>query len=246
MKINDWFNSGCNYEEGVAIYASLKTSKIKLLQLFRKKTAASYLDKLKYELGKHKETEVVLLQTFTEHQKGESFSSAPAPIIAPVKETPLYKQKLIRDYPTELHPVYIQQKNDYITACSLKIQLNNLPSDEERNDEALILCLEIERLFDAVELAWKQLDYWTDNKSILEIKTNDFSKLSPAKLLQRRNNKRSNLTKAKKQLNALQSKQPISIADTTKLAVRTEKQLNKIIQLEEDIQTLNTLINESN
>ena len=236
MIINDWFTNGCNYQEGVAIYSALKTSKINLIRLFQKKNDDSYLEKLKYELSKFKETEVVLNNTF-------KIVSAPAPIITPIIEAPLYKQKLIRDYPVALHPVYIQQKNDYATACSLKIQLNAISDDEENNDEALKICIEIERLFDAIELAWKQLDHYTETKTILEINTNDFSKLSAAQQLQRRNNYRSNLTKAKKQLHVLQSKQPISISDKTKLEVRTEKQLKKIIQLEENIQSLNNLIN---
>jgi hypothetical protein len=243
MKINDWFNNGCNYEEGVAIYSSLKTSKINLIRLFKNKTASSYLEKLKYELSKYKETEVVLNTTFKVVSTDVKTASSPGPIITPIIEAPLYKQKLIRDYPIALHPVYIQQKNDYAIACSLKIQLNNITADEENNDEALNICLQIDRLFDAIELAWKQLDHYTDTKTILEINTNDFSALSPAQLLQRRNNYRSNLTKANKHLKVMQSKEAVSIADKTKLEVKTEKQLKKIIQLEENIQSLNNLIN---
>ena len=224
MKINDWFTNGCNYEEGVAIYASLKTSKINLLRLFQKKNASTYLEKLKYELGKHKETEVVL-NNFTVVSPGEKPTSAPAPIITPIIEPPLYKQKLIRDYPVALHPVYIQQKNDYATACSLKIQLNNVDGRKRFDGEALKLCLEIERLFDAVELAWKQLDHYTETNTILVVKEHDFSDLTPGQLILKRNSKRSSLTKAKRLVANYKAAllKPQTIAQKTRIEVKKEK-----------------------
>ena len=235
MNIKEWFTNGCNYNDGVAIYATLPNAKPNLLQLFKRKNTNAFLEKLKYELSKHKDD----ASTFTPLQvvKETPVKSA----ITLHTPPPKYKAVLIADFPTALHPVYIQQKNDFNTACSLKIQLNNLPAEDEEN--ALALCLEIDKLFNAVELAWKQLDHYTDTKTVLEVQKNDFANLTPAQLLQRRNNKRSVLTKAKNQLLKYQKELPTTIATKTKLSIKKEKQCSKIAQLELDILELDKLIN---
>lgn len=235
MNIKEWFTNGCNYEDGVAIYASLKTAKPNLIQLFKRKKSNAFLEKLKYELSKHKYD----VSSFTPLQIEKPKTVKPA--ITLHKEPPAYKSVLIADFPVALHPVYIQQKNDFATACSLKIQLNNLPADDEEN--ALKLCLEIDRLFNAIELAWKKLDHYTEHKTILEVQTNDFSGLTPAQQIQRRNTKRSNLTKAKKRLEVLRSRASLNKSQQTKKEVAIEKQLSKINQIEEDILQLTNLIN---
>jgi hypothetical protein len=235
MKINDWFNNGCNYEEGVAMYATLKEAKPNLLQLFKRKKTNAFADKLKYELSKYKDSET----SFT-----PLIASVKKPIIKPdtvIEEKPKYKNVLISDFPVVLHPVFIKQKNDFATACSLKIQLNALPAEDE--EKALEICLQIDALFDAVELAWKQLDHFTDTKTVLEIKENDFEKLSPAQLILRRNNKRTVLTKTKKRLEVLLLQTPNTIKTTTKQEITIEKQKTKFAQLEKDIADLTFLIN---
>jgi hypothetical protein len=235
MNIKEWFANGCNYDDGVAIYATLQTAKPNLLQLFKRKKTASFLEKLKYELSKHKDD----VSSFTPLQIVKEKKENTA--ITLHKEPPAYKPVLISDFPVALHPVYIQQKNDFAIACSLKIQLNNLPAEDE--ETALKLCLEIDRLFNAIELAWKKLDHYTAHKTILEVQTNDFSGLTPAQQIQRRNTKRSNLTKAKKRLEVLRSRASLNKSQQTKKEVAIEKQLSKINQIEEDILTLTNLIN---
>jgi len=121
MKVNDWFNNGCNYQEGVLIYAGIKQSKMNLLRLFKLKQSNYNLEKLKYELSKFKEVEIkeTVISEVIEKPKStpESKPQEPAP-------TSNYKTLLISDLPVELHPTFIQQKNNFATACSLKIQLN--------------------------------------------------------------------------------------------------------------------------
>lgn len=234
MKIKDWFNNGCNYEEGIAIYASLEKAKPHLLQLFKRKTTNAFKEKLKYELSKFKESETSFTPLI-------AVKPIPANTFQVLTETPKYKPVLISDFPVALHPVFIKQKNNFATACSLKIQLNALPPEAE--EEALKLCLQIDALFDAIELAWKQLDHYTETKTVLEVKENDFTELTPAQLLQRRNNKRTVLTKSKKRLILLNEKPTKTISEKTKKEVAIEKQKTKIAQLEKDIADLTNLIN---
>ena len=238
MKVNDWFKNGCNYQQGVLIYAGLKKSKPNLIRLFRLKENAYNTQKLKNELTKFKEVQIE--QTFISEVTTKT-SAKPTP--AQNQTTTTYKPLLINQLPVELHPVFIQQKQDFATACSLKIQLNNLTPEAE--DEALKLCIEIESLFDKIEAAWKILDHYQETKEILQLQDNSFSNLTPAQLLQRRNQKRSTLSKTKskiKQLNASLLKAETK-ALKTKIETTIARAKEKEINLQVDIQKLTDLIN---
>lgn len=235
MKITEWFNNGCNYDEGVAIYASLKDAKPNLLSLFKKKNSSAFLEKLKYELSKHKESK----ETFTILIAQKEVTKIN--IITPESN---YKPLRVSDFPMALHPVYLKKKQDFGMACSLKMQLNNLPDENE--EEALKMCLEIDRLFDAIELAWKQLDHYSETKSILNVVINDFQNLTPAQHLQRRNQLRSNRSKAIKRLEILSKTEAKTISEKTKLEINTEKMKTKITQLDNDIEELTKLIEDRN
>lgn len=250
MKVNDWFKNGCDWEQGVAIYIGLKQSKPNLIRLFKKKYNATFHQKLKYELSKFKEIEVE--QTNFTEVSATKTTSEPTPTQTKSREItldidvspkPTYKPARLNQYPLELHPVFIQQKTDYYTACTLKIQLNNLPAEAE--EEALKLCIEIERLFDSIENAWQQLDYYTENKLVLKVKTTDFTDLTPAQLLQRRTLKRSSISKLKKRI--ANSNTALTKATTkplkTKLEVKLGRDNEKLIQLKTDVDQLTKLIN---
>jgi hypothetical protein len=141
-----------------------------------------------------------------------------------------------------LHPVYIKQKTDFATACSLKMKLNQLDADQEA--AALKLCIEIESLFDAIEHAWRIIDHYQDHKTILQLTTNDFDALSPAQLLQRRNLKRASISKIKKQLTELDAAalKNNALPWLKKIAIKREKLTEKQLQLEADVTQLQELI----
>lgn len=239
MTVNNWFTNGCNYQEGVIIYAGLKNSKANLLRLFKLKESNYNKQKLKYELSKFKE--VAIAKTVITEVSNTPGNTAIPPKAPKPSQEPTYKPLLIRDLPIELHPTFIQQKKDYATVCSLKMQLNNVGPEEN----ALGLCLQIESLFDAIEAAWKILDHYTDTKTILKVATNNFTELTPPQLLLRRNSKRSSLTKANKLITKYKNTDTtkLNVSQKTKLAVNLERQQLKVIQLEKDINALNELIN---
>ena len=93
-----------------------------------------------------------------------------------------YRLLRLNQLPVKLHPLYIKQKNDFYKACSLKIELNDLPPEAETR--ALEICIEIENLFDAIEKSWKVFDYYQEFKTIPEITTEKtYQDLTPAQLL---------------------------------------------------------------
>lgn len=236
MNIKEWISSEKDYTTGVALYAAHPKAKINLVRLFQLKKSSYNEQKLYNELVKCKD---IAGPTIIVSTSAETTTPTPPPTI----KKPTYKQSRLSDYPQELHPVFIKQKNDFYTACSLKVQLNALAPEAE--EAALKICLQIEDLFDGIEAAWKILDHYTETNTILEVKEHDFSALTPGQLILKRNSKRSSLTKAKRLVANYKAAllKPQTIAQKTRIEVKKEKQLTKISQLEIDVDQLTKLIN---
>lgn len=253
MDINAWFENGCNYQEGVTLYASLKGHSVNLLRLFLRKQSISNADKLKYELGKYrksnnvntkpihvKKTPKIKHEKFTSYIEIDPKTTKPSNNQQPTTNNHFYK---INQLHQDLHPLAIKQRNDFQTSISLHSQLVRLHPDEE--GAALILCIKIEDLFDAIETAQKVLDHYVTHKVVLNIESRNFKDLSPAQLLRSRNNKSTSVSKYKKKVATLklQLGQNLSKADKNKNAVALEKAENKLLHHELELQQLNELIN---
>lgn len=106
---------------------------------------------------------------------------------------------LVAQYPLILHPVYNRAYNTWLTACSLKIQLNNvLPEDSEN---ALNIQVEIFKLMDAFDADKEVLDYYLHYKRVLIPKeSSTIKQLNPISLVTTRNSLRSNITRRKQTL----------------------------------------------
>ena len=105
---------------------------------------------------------------------------------------------LIADYPVALHGVYRAKREAWLRACSLKLTLNAVPMEEE--DKARELQRQLWQLFDAMDNYDVVLQYWRDHKKILEPQKEDYSRLTPVELVQRRNTLRSNIVSREKSL----------------------------------------------
>lgn len=151
---------------------------------------------------------------------------------------------LISEYPVELHPVYLERRNEWIKACSLKIQLNNVAIKDE--EEAFKLQLEIYKSINIVDAANKELLHYKTYKRLLpkDIK-NDFSTLTEVELLKKRNNLRSNISNRKRTIEKIK----ISLSkatDKNKLKL-TDKLSSKLEQLEKfqiQVDNINKLLEE--
>lgn len=105
---------------------------------------------------------------------------------------------LIADYPVALHGVYRAKREAWLRACSLKLTLNAVPMEEE--DKARELQRQLWQLFEAMDNYDVVLQYWRDHKKILEPQKEDYSRLTPVELVQRRNTLRSNIVSREKSL----------------------------------------------
>lgn len=105
---------------------------------------------------------------------------------------------LIADYPMALHGVYRAKREAWLRACSLKLTLNAVPMEEE--DKAREIQRQLWQLFSAMDNYDVVLQYWRDHKRILEPQKEDYSRLTPVELVQRRNTLRSNIVSREKSL----------------------------------------------
>ena len=108
------------------------------------------------------------------------------------------KEDLIVDYPVALHGVYRAKREAWLRACSLKLTLNAIPMEEE--DKARELQRQLWQLFSAMDNYDVVLQYWRNHKKILEPQKEDYSRLTPVELVQRRNTLRSNIVSREKSL----------------------------------------------
>lgn len=111
---------------------------------------------------------------------------------------PAKKTDWIADYPVALHGVYRAKQEAWLRACSLKLTLNAVPMEDE------VKACEIQRqlwqLFETMDNCDVMLQYWRDHKKILEPVQEDYSRLTPMELVQRRNTLRSNIVSREKSL----------------------------------------------
>lgn len=247
MDINTWFENGCNYQEGVTLYASIKGHSPNLLRLFLRKQNITNENKLKYELGKFRTTPKSKIVTPSIKEKPQKLKLNPqVDFVIEIPKTVNSKQGSfysLNELHLDLHPLAIKQRNDFQTAISLHAQLVRLHPDEE--SAALKLCIQIEDLFDAIETTQKVLDHYVKHKTVLNIETKNFSQMTAPQLLRSRNNKSTSVSKYKKKVATLKKRlgQNLSKSETTKIKVALEKAENKLLHHELELQQLNELIN---
>ena len=125
-----------------------------------------------------------------------------------IESTPFHKLLgFISQYPSELHSVYQKAFNYWLTACSLKVKLNEIPADNEA--DAYDLQKEIYDCMKGFDQAKKALDYYNTEKSILPTENKkDLSALSPLELDRRLRNLRPLITRRKQTLANLLAKLP--------------------------------------
>lgn len=246
MTVNEWIASGENYKIGLEIYQSLPNHNANFLKVWSRKETPQNLIKLRYELQKQ-------LQPTLSFSKSEIIEES-----KPVGLDKYFRKLRINELPVALHPIYIQQKNDFSIACSLKIQLNALgnildcngnivfgadglpklkPQTKDDQEKALRLCLKIESLFDAIDKTWGVIDYYLENKIVPKITDNDFSALPEGKLRDKINSVRGSITRQNIRLAMLRQKYNNAIAKKFKEKYKRnlEKCENSLMQLNQDL-----------
>jgi hypothetical protein len=256
MTVNEWFSSGCNYNDGVLLYKQQEKANKNFIKIFERKESMQNLMKLKYELQKYlapttavssTEKQTIAKGTFDIH-----IDSSPKK-----EESKYFRRILINQLPVELHGLYIQQKNDYMIYCSIKTQLNALTNVTDSFGKIVIgtdglpklkrqtklhiakatkFCLQIETLFDAIDKTWQIIDHYLETKEIVIIKETSYEDLSEGKLRDKLISIRSSITRQKKRKQLLTQKFSNAIANKFKIKYSRDltKCKAKLMQLEQN------------
>ena len=255
MTVNNWFSSGCDYKKGVEIYKQQPKANKNFIKVFELKESMQNLMKLKYELQK--------LMVPTNSKNTTPNRNIQISIDASEKpksktESKYFRKLFISQLPTQLHPLYIQQKNDYMKYCSLKMQLNSLTHQKDKFGNLIIgtdglpklkeqtpldievaqkICLEIEMLFDAIDKTWQIIDHYLQTREILVIQEKSFTDLSPGKLRDKINSIRGSRTRQKQRKAMLQESLNNAIAKKFKIKYARDlaKCEQKLAQYEQDL-----------
>ena len=155
--------------------------------------------------------------------------------------------KLISDYPQTLHPVYLAKKNHWLQACSLKLQLNALPADQE--SQARTLQQQLWQLFEEMDACDTVLDYWSKHKRILSsanpTQEEALDKLSPTQLVQRLHTLRSNIVSREKSLKKWRLQAAESEGENFTLAEKIFRKTEELEQLKLLVKTIEKKIEKS-
>lgn len=148
--------------------------------------------------------------------------------------------KLISDYPQALHPVYLAKKKQWLQACSLKLQLNALPADQE--SQARALQQQLWQLFEEMDACDTVLDHWIKYKRILlptaPSQEEALDKLSPTQLVQRLHTLRSNIVSREKSLKKWRLQAAESEGENFTLAEKIFRKTEELEQLKLLVKTI--------
>jgi hypothetical protein len=228
--ITQWFKEK-DYQEGVALYASLPGSKKRIVNNLERINNHRNMSILCRELRRLKNTPPVRPQR-----------PKPVPVATPSITTPQsqlvetrkeVKAKSANSYfkkiqygalPAELKLRFRLAKDIFYDMCDLKFALNDLPDEAE--DKALELQLQIEALDEQRETIWKELEHWQEYKTMLPTKADiDFSSLSPQKLFLKKANLASSISKISKRIKGW--KQNLKTEQDKETRLKISQQINR-------------------
>lgn len=187
MTIQEWFDKGCDYDAGVALY--LKNGKDKgLLRVFKMRKSAFNLRKLKYELAKMKTERLSENKTAGLENDKKAIKSPERTVIT---------SKPISHYPESLHEIYQLRIHTFLRAASLKLRLNDVA--EDNSEASLVLQIEIWELVKVNQNCWRILNHYDATGEILPTKSeSDFSQLSEMEIVNQRQRLYVNVSKRRK------------------------------------------------
>ena len=123
------------------------------------------------------------------------------------KEPPKHKigfKDFISDYPAQLHPTYRKRLEVWLSLCSLKIQLNEIPPRQE--EKAFALQYQIYLLFKEMDRLEHILKHYRQYKRIMPTETKkDFSEKTELELYKQQNNLRSLITRREQTIAKMQA-----------------------------------------
>ena len=149
---------------------------------------------------------------------------------------------MIKQLPEELRGVLLTANLKWKENCILKLQLNALPDDAEK--EAIGIQLKIANNWKENALCWKQIDYYLEHKQLLALEENSFDGLTAAQLVKRRQYHFQNVSKLNKKIK--NNREILEATSNVKTKATLERILAKdeakLLRLQNELQTLKQLI----
>jgi hypothetical protein len=234
-----WIADGRDYSSGVALYEQIGKNK-HLVVLFKRNSGISNQKKLEYELSKHLP---VIVQEKPLLPIVPNELNLEAVVEYQVKQYESKQLELIKRLPAEMLPVLFTANLKFKENCILKLQLNNLPDEAE--EHALKIQLQIDANWKENALCWKQIDYYLDHKQLPKVAKSEFKNLTPGELVKRQQYHFQNISKLKRRIT--ENRNILSKTDLVKTKSKLERMLAKqesdLIAKENELQTLNNLVN---
>lgn len=240
MTVQEWLSGKGNYNDGVRLLAKHTQNK-ELVRFFENESAINRM-KLRIHLANLSKQKPPTKPSENKPVRKQVQISDKVIDSSPGKS--LQTKKPISFYPSELHETYQLRISSFLKASSLKVQLNNVP--EENDEEALELQNQIWEQLEINKKCWEILDHYDTTGQALPTKSkNDFSDLSAQELVNQRQRLYANVSKRKKTIENIEKQ----ITSETKLG-KLERLKNKLLQkqlelqeLQNDIDKLSKMIN---
>lgn len=235
--VQKWFDTGCEYTQGLALYAKCPGMLPVLFKRLSKGNTPYNLDKLTHELKKHIPQKP--------SPKRDVVKTVPKNTGADLHQVKAEEKKqalMFHQLPAELRPVYKQAMDLFRDNCLLKTELNDLRPEME--SEALTLQL---RIFDNLKknaLCWQKINYWQEHKRLPVTKASQLTTLTAAALVKKQQHLFSSISRLKKRLAANITVFEIETAvhKKTLLERAVAKQRANLMRQEEDLQEITNLI----
>lgn len=245
MNIQDWFDSSGSYADGVKLYSLLPNCSNLMLKSFRIENFSNSLQ-LKYELKRAllsglnpslPEISEIAEKSETKEVPEQKTSHEE---LARESEKTEFPKETMAMYPMELHSVYRERISNFYKACELKMILNRLAPSEEM--EALVLILQIEKLWELIDRAWMVLEHWKDTGRIMPFsESTDFSKFSAVQLVTEKSLMEVRISKRQKTLDKMYDNLLANPEDRLK-ANQYNKKKEELEQLKIDLETIKKLL----
>ena len=251
--IQQWFNKGCDYKDGVALYASLPKHKKNLAKLLQRTESKPNLMKLKRELKLLAPEPIIIpaKPVVLVSDKGLTYKVKPAPkkqkeavVIPFVKPVPKKEKQSLyfHELPEELRPVLLEANNLFKELCLLKVQLNEQP--ENAIEACNVLQVQMHTKRQRNTLCWQKIDYYLAHRELPPITVSKFKDLTPAQLWKKDQYAHQNISKNKKRLEANKKalELAVSVSESTKIQRKIAKNEANILRYTEQQIEIKALI----
>lgn len=238
--IQQWYDNGQNYAEGVSIYRELPKRNANLLRLFNLNENKLRKEKLLAELSKYITIQAVPVTISV----AEKTLISPVQLIEKKLEEVEKKQRvLFHHLPPELRDVMLRANELFRYNCFLKVELNDLPDDAE--EKALDIQLRIADNFKENKACWSKIDYFLEHRELPKEASSGFEKLTASAMVKRQQQLFVSVSKKKKALkeNRAKSEKTTSVSELRRLQKLITKQEKALLKYDDDLFKISKLIN---